>query len=312
VETQILAGQFGLNTDFGLGTLGDDFFGRKGIATGLPGLTAAVVRSDFVPFIITAIQNNTDSKILATPQLLVDDNEPATVLSENEIPTSVIRTDNSGQDFTSVGDPSRAGTSLEVTPQISENAVKLDIFIEQSAFTGEPTAELPPPVQRNNLSSLVTVPRDCTIVIGGLTFESDTKTVVKVPLLGDIPLAGLLFRDTVTRKTRTTLYVFLTPTIMTDPTFADLRLLTKGPAAAIELDSDHLMPPPELVRMPVGSPVVPAPLPEPELLSPPSDLVPPAPSGPIPTGPLPIDGGPRENGVSEPHAALPGEKKIRP
>ncbi len=278
VETQILAGQFGLNTNFGLGSFGEmgDFQSRKDVATSLPGLTAALIRSESVPFIITAIQNNSDSRILATPQLLVDDNESANVLSENEIYTQVTQPTDVGGPITSVGDPVSAGTSLEVTPQISENAVKLDVYIEQSSFTGTATVNLPPPVQRNSLGSLVTVPRDCTIVIGGLTFESDTKTVVKVPLLGDIPLAGHLFRDTQTIRQRATLYVFLTPTIMTDPSFADLRLLTRGPAAEVDLDSDHIMPPPALAPMKIGSPIVPTPFrDEPEEQAPSAPVLPP-------------------------------------
>jgi type II secretory pathway component GspD/PulD (secretin) len=343
VEVQGIFGQFGVNTNFGLSDPPEDILGRKTVNTGLPALTAAIVRSESVPLIITALQSNTDSKILATPQLLVDDNEDASVLSENEIPTAVTRTDNSGQDFTSVGEPSRAGTSLEVTPQISENAVKLDVRVEQSSFTGEATPTLPPPVQRNVLSSLVTVPRDCTIVIGGLTLEADTSTIVKVPLLGDIPLAGLLFRDTVTRRQRTTLFVFLTPTIMTDPNFADLRLLTKGPAAAVTLDTDHIMPPPTLARMDIGNVVFPDALPPPQEFTlesstttppspgspapanaPPRDQpaptppIPPAPDAPRPAGPIPIDQGnpapsrPPASGRPENEPAPSGPKKINP
>lgn len=310
VEVQGIFGQFGLNTNFGLGEPPDDILGRKGVNTGLPALTAAIVRSESVPLIITALQSNTDSKILATPQLLVDDNEDASVLSENEIPTAVTRTDNSGQDFTSVGEPSRAGTSLEVTPQISENAVKLDVRVEQSSFTGEATDTLPPPVQRNVLTSLVTVPRDCTIVIGGLTLESDTSTVVKVPLLGDIPLAGLLFRDTVTRRQRTTLFVFLTPTIMTDPNFADLRLLTKGPASEVTLDTDHLMPPPALARMDIGAPIVRDPLPEPvQFKVESSTIIPPpgAPGTPPPSNTPAQSPTPDPSGSPAPSAPIPIE-----
>lgn len=260
VETQILAGQFGLNTDFGLGTFGETggFADPKGVVTGLPGLTAAVIRSDMVPFIITALQNNTDTRVLATPQLLIDDNEEGAVSSENVVPTQV-QSQGTSTTITSVGESARAGTSLAVTPQISENAVKLDIEVEQSAFTGSAASPgLPPPSQENRLSTAsVTVPRDCTIVIGGLTFESTGKTVLKVPLLGDIPLLGLLFRDSSKTTQRTTLYVFITPIIMRDPNFDDLRILTKGPAMEVGLKSDYILPPPEPVRMDIGEPFAP-------------------------------------------------------
>ena len=115
---------------------------------------------------------------------------------------------------------------------------------------GAPSAPgLAPPSLENHLTSAsVTVPPDATVVIGGLTLESVQNTIIKVPLLGDIPLLGQMFRDTNKSKQRATLYVFITPTIMRDPSFADLRLLTKGPMAAVRLDPEDQVPPPEPVK----------------------------------------------------------------
>jgi general secretion pathway protein D len=67
--------------------------------------------------------------------------------------------------------------------------------------------------------------------------------------LGDIPLVGLLFRDTHNTGQKTTLYVFITPTIMRDPNFADLRLLTKGPMAESRIQSEDNLPRAEPVKM---------------------------------------------------------------
>jgi type II secretory pathway component GspD/PulD (secretin) len=247
VETQIIAGQFGLNTDFGLSRFGDNSFTQpKMVDTGLAGLTSALVKSEYVPFILHALQNNTDARVLATPQLLVDANEEAEISSVNVVPTQVSSQSNSTT-ITSQGEDATAGTTLIVTPQISESSVKLDLDITQSSFTGAPSAPgLAPPSLENHLASAsVTVPPDATVVIGGLTLESVQNTIIKVPLLGDIPLVKHLFRDTNKSSQRATLYVFLTPTIMRDPNFADLRLLTRGPMAAVRLEPEVEVPPAE-------------------------------------------------------------------
>jgi len=84
----------------------------------------------------------------------------------------------------------------------------------------------------------VSVPSDMTVVTGGLTVTSDRDSVIKVPLLGDIPIIGLLFRDTQRIKQSTTLYIFLTPRVVRDPSFGDMKLLTEGPAKLSRLDLD--------------------------------------------------------------------------
>jgi len=240
-----------VNTNFGLrgGSGTSSILTPLLVGTGLPGLTAAVIKSDQVPIVITALQNQTDTRVLATPQLLIDDNtEEATVSSENVQPTAVL-SQGTSTTVTAEGEPARAGTTLTVTPQISEESVKLTYSVTQSNFTGAAAAGLSPPRFENTISSEVTVPPASTIVVGGLTLESSSNTVVKVPLLGDIPLVGLLFRDTHTNGQKTTLYVFITPTIMRDPNFADLRLLTKGPMAEANIQSEDNLPRAEPVKM---------------------------------------------------------------
>ena len=106
-----------------------------------------------------------------------------------------------------------------------------------------------------------TVPADATIVIGGITVEDIRNTVLKVPLLGDIPLVGELFKKTNKINNKSKLYVFLTPRIMTDPNFNDLKLFSKGPQSEMGIDDDM----PELEPAIIISPnaTQPAPLPEP-------------------------------------------------
>lgn len=256
-EVQQIVGQFALNTNFGLGTLGTGtagaFTDRKTVGTGLPGITTALIRSQDVPFIITAIERNTDSRIVASPQVLVDDNEEATVESLDQQPTLTTSIGVNNQNNTqSFGGFEPAGPRLTITPQISDGGyLKLNYEIELSSFTGQSnTAGVPPAKQENRVrAESVTVPSDTTIVVGGLTFEQVNTTISGVPLLKDIPWVGQLFKDTRKNNRNITLYVFITPKIMRDPAFADLRLITRKPLSDARIAQE--IPPPERERIDV-------------------------------------------------------------
>ncbi len=236
-----------LNTNFGLGSLGtgsQPILNRKTVNSGLSGFTAAIIKSDQVPIIMTALANETDSRVVSTPQLLVDDNEEANVVSVDRQPTSTSQTVEGGGQVVSAGQSAEAGTQLRVKPQISSAGyLRLEYELELSSFTGEAqtvgNTVLPPPSQVNTLSSdSITVPSDSTVIVGGLVVDQDTKSVAKIPLIGDIPLFGKLFSDTRKGDRQTRLYVFLTPRILRDPGFEDLRLLTQGPQAAAKVRAD--------------------------------------------------------------------------
>ncbi|HRQ72620.1 MAG TPA: secretin N-terminal domain-containing protein [Phycisphaerales bacterium] len=264
VESQLKAGQFRGATNFGLGESGGDFTDPKLPAANLAGLTAALIKSEYVPFILNAIQRDTDGRILSSPQLLVNDNEEAEITSVELQPTT---TTTVGQttDQVSFGGYERAGTTLLATPSISEAGyLRLRYEITLSNFVGAGQAGLPPPiVERTIRSDAVTIPSDTTIVVGGITVEDVRNTVVKVPLIGDIPLLGLLFRDTNKVKSSALLYVFITPRILTDTDFYDARLLTRGPQERAELAPDlpSLKPSPMRLIDPATDAPEPPPLP---------------------------------------------------
>lgn len=237
-----------LNSNFGLGsfgTTGQPILGDKTVSTALSGMTAAIIKSDYVPIIMTALANETDSRIMSSPQLLVDDNEEAEVVSIDEQPTTTISRGTGGSgDVIAQGQSATAGTTLKVTPQISDSsALRLKYNIELSSFTGEAQTVggtvLSPPKQTNTIKSeSITVPTDSTVIVGGLIVSQDTNTVAKIPLIGDIPIIGKLFSDTRTGDRKTRLYVFLTPRIIRDPNFEDLRLLSQGPQSASKLAAE--------------------------------------------------------------------------
>lgn len=220
----------GVQTNFGLSTPGaGGFTDPRNIATGLSGITAAVIRSDYVPIIITATKTDTDSRVVATPQLLVDDNAQATVLTSQEVPFQ--QTTQSDVTTLTSFEFATAETSLTVTPQISVGGtIRLEYEINLESFTGPAAGGAPPPRSTNQISGeSVTVPNGGTVVIGGLGLSNDTETVIKVPLLGDIPVLGHLFRDNSSNSSSTVLYVFLTPRVLREPTIQDYRLITLGP-----------------------------------------------------------------------------------
>jgi len=236
IESQIPAGEFQAQTNFGLTGSGDTFQAARTVNTGLGGFTAAIIQSSYVPFVINAIQTDTDSRVLSTPQILVNDNEEAEIVSLVEEPTTQTQVGETS-DITSFQGFQEAGTTLTVTPTISEAGyLRLEYNVELSSFQGSGSGGIPPPRTNDTVSGLATIPSDSTIVVGGITVDRRDTTIAKIPLLGDIPLVGQLFRDTSINEEETTLYVFITPRIMSDPNFNDLRALTRGPQADVELD----------------------------------------------------------------------------
>jgi len=158
--------------------------------------------------------------VLSTPHILTSDNREAEIIVGENVPflSKIEREAGSlNQPVLQSIERKDVGITLRIKPQISEgDFIRLDIYQEISAIA--PTAE--------NASDLITTKRSAktsvvvkdkqTVVIGGLIQDRQTKTVTKVPLLGDIPLIGWLFRFQSTKKEKANLLVYLTPTIVKD------------------------------------------------------------------------------------------------
>lgn len=260
-ETQLINAQGkggAFRTNFGLTRAVEDasFIDPVQVRADLLGGTFAMIQTDYVPIIISALQTNVDGRIVSKPQLLVNDNEETVIASVNTFPFQT-QSQTNNSTLTSFEGQAEAGTTFRVLPQITgDGSVNLRYAIELSSFTGQPPAEgAPPPSQKNTVGSKdslgseeesggagsVSVPTGMTVVVGGLQFKNAGKTIVRLPFFGDIPIVGHLFRDTQKREEITTLYIFITPRILDDPNFNDLLLLTKGPQADMGLD-DKLPP----------------------------------------------------------------------
>ena len=115
------------------------------------------------------------------------------------------------------------GVKLKFTPKInSEKMITLDIFGEIkdiSSVSGDLTQN--PTFTKRDLKTSIRVKDHQTIVIGGLVSQTKTKSVRKIPVLGDIPLVGYLFKRTSSDINKTNLLVFITPHVVTSKSVAD-------------------------------------------------------------------------------------------
>lgn len=205
------------------------------------GISAAVILSDYVPIIINAMATTGSGRIVASPQLLVDDNEEAVISSIVQQPTTTTQAVAGSEPITSFGGYQDAGPKLTIKPRLSTgDLLSMKYELELSSFRGDSNANgVPPPKDVANIKSeSVTLPSDSTIVVGGLELTQKDHTVVRVPLLGDIPIIGEAFKSTTDSEQKRTIYVFITPRIMRDPIGNDLRYISKRPAERADVQNE--------------------------------------------------------------------------
>jgi len=166
--------------------------------------------------IVQAVSSDTNSNILATPSITTLDNEEAYFLVGQEVPiiTGSQTGSNNSNPFQTV-DRQEVGVKLLVTPQINEgNSVQLTIEQEVSSVSGATGVDIS--INKREIKTTVMVESGATVVLGGLIDEDVQESVQKVPLLGDIPILGHLFKSTTNSTRKRNLMVFLRPVIITD------------------------------------------------------------------------------------------------
>ena len=180
--------------------------------------------------VIKALKTDSDVQILSTPQIMTTDNEEAEIKVADNIPflTRQDTTDSGGINYSNY-EFKDVGVKLNITPQINqERFVRLKISQEVSQVINQENLGLPTTLKREAKTTVV-IKDGQTIVIGGLIDETDNKTNYKVPILGDIPLLGMLFRSRSESLDKKNLYIFLTPHIIENPVEAqDLYEDKKG------------------------------------------------------------------------------------
>ncbi|MDX5371597.1 MAG: type IV pilus secretin PilQ [Pseudomonadaceae bacterium] len=165
---------------------------------------------------LSAMEKTGNGEIISQPKVVTSDKETAKILKGTKIPY---------QEASSSGATSvtfaEANLSLEVTPQITpDNRVIMEVKVNKDAADFSNQVDGTPSIQTNEVNAKVLVSDGETIVIGGIFSNTQSKAVDKVPLLGDIPFIGRLFRRDVVQDSKSELLVFLTPRIMNNQAIA--------------------------------------------------------------------------------------------
>ena len=215
--TTVTNPETGISTTTTNRTNGDNGLALGQVLAGVQGLAIGVANKglDWAMF-LRALGTDTDSNILSTPSIMALDNTKASIHVGQEVPiiTGSATGSNNANPFQTV-DRQEIGVKLEITPQINEgDAVILELLQEVSSVAGATSTDIV--INKRTINTSVLVESGSTIVIGGLIDDDIQESTQKVPLLGDIPLLGYLFRSQATTKTKRNLMVFIRPTIVRD------------------------------------------------------------------------------------------------
>ncbi|NQY88470.1 MAG: type II secretion system secretin GspD [Colwellia sp.] len=179
------------------------------------GLVTGIVTGDWAA-IIQAVSTDTNSNLLATPSITTLDNEEAYFIVGQEVPiiTGSTSSSNNSNPFQTV-ERQEIGIKLRVTPQINEgSAIQLSIEQESSSVSGNTGVDIS--INKREIKTTVMAESGEMIVLGGLIDEDVQESVQKVPLLGDLPFIGHLFKSTSNSTRKRHLMVFLRATIIRD------------------------------------------------------------------------------------------------
>ena len=173
--------------------------------------------------LLQLMQQNKYGRVLAQPEILVNDNEEGSI--DTKTTTYVARTNesvntNSNTPVTSTSysfEEFPSGIELMIIPHISEgNLLRLEIEMSRSQQdSAQQAVNTPPPdITENNIKTIVTVPDQSTIILGGVQQINQDKNTYKVPFLSDIPLVGGLFRSIDNSDVQSKLYIFVKANIV--------------------------------------------------------------------------------------------------
>jgi general secretion pathway protein D len=179
------------------------------------GMMFGIMKNDWGA-IVQAVSSDTNSNILATPSITTLDNQEAYFIVGQEIPiiTGSTASNNNSNPFQTVN-RQEVGIKLRVTPQVNEGSgVQLTIEQEVSSVSGATGVDVS--INKREIKTTVMADSGATVILGGLIDDDVQQSEQKVPLLGDIPILGNLFKSTSTTKRKRNLMVFLRPTIIRD------------------------------------------------------------------------------------------------
>ncbi len=170
--------------------------------------------------LINLSKGNSDVNILSAPRLLTSDNEEAEIIVGENVPLVSSRISNTTSDdnLNVAIERKDVALILRFTPQVTEgDLVRLNVYQESSDVKPNSDTGNGPSYTKRSLRNTVLAENGKTAVLGGLIGTNVTEGVTKVPLLGDIPLLGWLFKHRTTQERKTNLLVFINPTIIRGP-----------------------------------------------------------------------------------------------
>jgi general secretion pathway protein D len=234
--SEALGVQWAVDGTSGTGPIGGTNFSNTGLSVGtllgaiqsespisLPDGAIIGVGNDNFGALITALSANSNSNLLSTPSLLTLDNQQAEILVGQNVPfqTGSYTTDSAGANnpFTTI-EREDVGVTLKVTPHINEGGT-LRLVIEQeissiAPSTGATAQAVDLVTNKRLLKSTVLAENGEVIVLGGLIQDDVTRSESKVPILGDVPLLGRMFRSNRDINVKRNLMVFLRPSVVRD------------------------------------------------------------------------------------------------
>ncbi|MEH6792275.1 type II secretion system secretin GspD [Parasphingorhabdus sp.] len=187
---------------------------------GFGGFATSLGGSAVLGAIINAVQSDSNSNVLSTPSLTVNNNLKGSILFGQEIPVSTgeALSDNFDNAFRTI-QRQNVGIELEVTPQINAgDEVRMELRQQVSSIAGPVSDDFNELIiNKREINTTVTVADGEIIALGGLLDDNERRTIQKIPFLGDIPILGELFKSRGKSRVKTNLMVFIRPTILKDP-----------------------------------------------------------------------------------------------
>ena len=212
-SSSLVSGQTGNN----IGALAGDAF-LTGAVGGIISIGAGAKKIPDIGIMIDALQGDTDNRILATPSLMTTENKESTILIGQNVPFIT------GQFTNQQGDGSAPfqtikredlGTILKLKPKIGKNGdIVMEIWQEISRIDQSAAVLSDVVTVKRQISTVVSAKEGETVAIGGLRVEQEEIGVSKVPVLGDLPVLGMLFRQESSKTVSRNLAIFLRPTLV--------------------------------------------------------------------------------------------------
>jgi type II secretory pathway component GspD/PulD (secretin) len=184
------------------------------------------LNADGANAVLSFLNSSADAQVMSTPRVVTLDNETAIISVIRTYPILQTTAGTQGSPGGSSISYSNVGTVLEVTPRISANDnIRLKVrpvvstFFGYATLTAQGATSQAPQFDTRVLETQVLIPNANTLVMGGLVDDNPSDTSTKVPILGDIPYLGAVFRSETKSADKKNLLIFITPTILQDADF---------------------------------------------------------------------------------------------